>query len=104
MISTNGTCIDTTECFLYDFAGFGELDQIKLSIYPNPSIGTFFVDLPSGAEEVQVFSMKGKLIERFTPIGESTMQIKLPQLNGVYLLRVKTHTTIISEKFSILNN
>ncbi|MFT6500225.1 MAG: hypothetical protein ACJASQ_000332 [Crocinitomicaceae bacterium] len=104
MISTDLTCVDTTECFLFDVTGFGELDQANFSIYPNPSNGAFFVDLPSGAEEVQIFSMNGKLIESFVPNGESTMQIKLPQLNGFYLLRIKTNTAILSEKISIRNN
>ena len=84
--------------------GFSELNQNELSIYPNPSNGVFFVDLPFGAEEVQVLSLNGQLIERFIPIGESTMQIKLPQLNGFYLLRVKTNTAILTEKISIRNN
>jgi hypothetical protein len=104
MISTDLTCVDTTECFLFDVTGFGELDQANLSVYPNPSNGAFFVDLPFGAEKVQLFSMNGKLIESFVPNGESTMQIKLPQLNGFYLLRVKTNTVILSEKISIRNN
>lgn len=78
--------IDTTECFLFDTSNVGELSQTQLSIYPNTANGEFFVDLPYGAEEVQVLPLNGKLIERFVPNGESTMQINLKALIDLKLL------------------
>ena len=104
VISTQGNCVDTSECYVFGTGSTNELTSLKLEIYPNPSKGTFFIELPIGAEEVQILSLNGQLIKRFIPNGASNMQIELLGLSGLYLVRVKTQSAVISSKISIQND
>lgn len=101
---TQSGCSQITFCRSFSTASINGLPAAeKLAIYPNPSDGTFFVELPEGAEEIEVLSLNGELIERFYPTTLEKMQLDLPYLNGMYLVRVKTQSTIISSKISILH-
>ncbi len=105
VIVTRGSCADTSECIVYDLNSLDDLSTSnKLSMYPNPSNGTFYVDLPNDAEEVQILSLNGQLIERFATNGVTQLQIIVPNLNGMYLVRIKTQSAIISSKISIVNS
>ncbi|PID87781.1 MAG: hypothetical protein CSB06_03880, partial [Bacteroidia bacterium] len=57
----------------------------QVSIYPNPSSGHFFVDVPN-AGNLQVMSLSGKLVEtKKLQEGKNEVNINKP---GVYLLKI----------------
>jgi len=67
-----------------------------LAVYPNPSTGKFYIQLPSGAETLQVYDISGALV--FTrEVNSAFITIELDK-KGLFLLRVVAGRQIYSQK------
>ena len=58
-------------------------------VYPNPTGGEVFVELPEGLEKefVQVYGMNGRLVEQMD-LGGGVSRLTLPKEKGVYVVKV----------------
>ena len=84
-----------------DFNAISEGDPSQLSVYPNPSHGAFTVSC-EGMQQVEVFSVDGRLLQRMENVGE-TCQIN-GLADGVYLLQVTTLHGKSLHKVIIISN
>jgi hypothetical protein len=90
IISLNG-CTDTSSCTSITTVGILENSpNNNISIYPNPASNSLNITLNKD-EQVEVYSITGKLIDRFTVNKNFILDIKdYPQ--GMYLIKTKYMT------------
>jgi len=93
VIVSNEGCIDTSECKMIDQVSSG-LDLIhatEFSIYPNPSSGSFIVDLGnySATLNLEILNLQGAIIRSQDFIG-GQVEINFEAPNGLYFIRIKT--------------
>ena len=83
----------------------------EISIYPNPSRGSFTFDYFSSKEEdlrVEIYSISGQLIlEKIfneMPEGDSKRNMVIEELsNGVYFVNFVTDNKVVTHKLSVVN-
>jgi hypothetical protein len=63
VIITNGICVDTSACTLVDFTGIDELNSNAITVYPNPTSGTFNIDFDGNIDNVIVTDALGRIID-----------------------------------------
>jgi uncharacterized protein (DUF2141 family) len=88
-IEENG-CTDTSECVtisINDFENQTVLDEIK--IYPNPSIGLFYIDFDFDFE-FEILDITGQLIEQGNSTNSKTVIDLQTAPKGLYYIRIKT--------------
>lgn len=75
-------------------------DSETFSVYPNPSIGSFFVELSRPIQgKLQVISSLGQLCQEIALNGPETVPVHLSGFNnGIFLLRFISASGIVSEK------
>ncbi len=74
------------------------INKTSFKIYPNPSSGTYNIELLHPFFSVQVFDALGKLIiEQNTTNGNLSLDIS-PHSNGIYFIQIKALTEIWYEK------
>lgn len=76
--------------------GIGQLDQMSISLYPNPTNGPIRVDVAGEViDELEVYTMTGAVVARGTDNG----QIDLGSLpRGQYFLRLRTRSGKIATR------
>jgi len=67
--------------------------ELKVSIYPNPSSGRVYISGLNSNADIEVYSIDGKLLKRFTSVGE---YIDLDVASGLYMLK------LISDNHSVV--
>lgn len=76
--------------------GFGsyETPKNKSRIFPNPSDGTFYVDLRNGNEacDYMVSDINGKVILAKYNIRERNLSIKIEEPAGMYIMKIESKT------------
>jgi len=85
----------TSQLRVKDEAGLIEKDE--LNPYPNPSNGTFFVELhdDSGVKQIELFNSIGVIIDNCNPIISGKNEIDLRNFqSGVYYLRIISDETV----------
>ncbi|MEL6667967.1 MAG: FG-GAP-like repeat-containing protein [Bacteroidota bacterium] len=85
-------CISTSDCVSYIFSSNSEpVWASELNVYPNPSSGQVWLEIPDAAGEVQIeaYTALGQLV--LPQVGRLTSErisIQLPNTSGVYWLRI----------------
>jgi hypothetical protein len=89
VIIDDGNCVDTSACMTVDNVSIDELNQLMISVHPNPSTGVFNVSLPAGEFTINVLDAQGReLIVRNT--NQSSLLIDLSTYErAVYFLKVE---------------
>jgi hypothetical protein len=94
------------ECF--DTSVFDETQQQKLTVFPNPGTGLFFVKMPSAEPSfvtITVYDIRGKAvfaIERSAEDTRSAMELNLEFLkSGMYFLHVRGNSRIFTSQIII---
>lgn len=60
---------------------------IAVNIYPNPSRGIFYIELPSGKNKVELVNMKGQVV--YTATARGTHQVNIGnEAAGLYIVRI----------------
>ncbi len=94
VVVTQNNCSDTSTCYTVTGVGINETsNNIRISVYPNPSNGTFNIEIPT-----EVSAGKNLSVEVFNILGESVFHAtqKLTSIdisnqpNGSYFVTVKT--------------
>ena len=79
--------------------------QKKLRIYPNPSGGSFILDLTSLADqkiEMTLLNYLGQIIDSRTQLSPSKLNIDLPNTEkGIYFIEIKTDQKVFREKIIV---
>ncbi|MCB0396632.1 MAG: T9SS type A sorting domain-containing protein, partial [Flavobacteriales bacterium] len=92
VVITQGSCSDTSTCEVILNVGVtpGSGQSTGIAIYPNPSDGSFTVDL--GTEHntrlIRIMDVLGSLVYEFPVSNETVVDIRLNQPPGVYFVNV----------------
>ena len=92
--STLGIALEGTSV-----VGLSENDNIKFSVFPNPSNGIFKIDNKlTENTDIFIYDVYGKLIQKNSLNSDmNTIDIS-KQSNGIYFIKIQTENGIISEK------
>ncbi len=106
---TFGTlCPVMSEQYPYNVVGLDELSH-SVKVYPNPTTGTVFVELPSDVNastiQVSILDMAGRLIEEYSQITSMTFELDLgAYTEGVYRIEIRSDAKYISRSQVIKTN
>ena len=65
--------------------------EVTLKIYPNPTSGKFRVKVEGKIEEIYLFDLSGKLMEKFKPGTDGEVQIDISSYStGIYFLKFQS--------------
>jgi hypothetical protein len=85
---TEGSCVDTSSCYLVDYTGVEELTSESILIYPNPSnTGDVNIQFEGVISQITLFDMSGRTIGVPTNIEEGTFDVSNLE-SGKYLIQV----------------
>jgi hypothetical protein len=91
---SNLTSVGSTDVFIqklnYSTAGIDQKENLQITAYPNPSNGMVSVTFSQTGYNVELIltNLQGQLISKQTYSAQSSLDIKLPETSGVYLLNV----------------
>ena len=104
-IVTVGNCSDTINCQFVNYVGLNESKiETLVTIYPNPNIGVFTVDLGANNQNysVKIIDITGQIIYTQNQVSKSKLLIDLNAVsNGLYFIEVKTSTHKTTKKILI---
>lgn len=103
---TEGGCVDTSECFNFLITNMqSELVEQMISVYPNPSNGSFMVQLDQSYDDLQlkIFSVSGKTILKKDISNRAQFEMVLDEPSGVYIGQLISKEGILST-FRIIKN
>ncbi len=102
---SNGTCSDTSACVSVTTVGIDTyLNTTGVSVYPNPSNGTFVVTTTEHTKTILVTDILGNEILAVTPNNNTTTTISLnTQANGIYFVKIITDNAQIIKRM-VINN
>lgn len=89
-ITENG-CVDTSACVAITSVGMTENTLSEsIHVFPNPSAGTFTIDLGSTVESAQITitDVTGRIVESSNHNATSSVQITLNEPSGIYFIEV----------------
>ena len=93
VIITDGACSDTSDCATIAGVGINEVNEMGVSIYPNPTNGMFYISSVVSDVMVTIYSVDGKVIISNLKITEANQQINLGNVEtGVYFVEVSSET------------
>ncbi len=86
---TNGNCIDTSACYTISIIGIEEIGNRVIGIYPNPSNGTFTIDLANVSQTtlIKIYNVLGEEIHSVKTSTRAT-NIELTVDSGIYFVVV----------------
>lgn len=96
----NGELYAASGGMIYKIVGqtmeVSEVEKKKVSIYPNPTEDIINIESEKLIDQITLYSVDGKLIQKFEP---NTKQINIsPLAKGFYLLVISSDNTIQTEK------
>ncbi len=94
---------DRVTAYLQKISGTGDLQDISISIWPNPTEGRFTISA-SGAniESVWIFDFSGKVIMQRNWTGEKEQTFNMSGVPaGMYIIQAKTEDRVIMRKIVI---
>lgn len=106
--TTNCSATASTDVIFEDCTGFGEINSSLLSIYPNPSKGSFNLRLNSKANDsytLEIYDLNNKMVYSLQNVAikaSSTYAVNTPQLaDGVYSVYLKKGNDVFVTKLII---
>jgi hypothetical protein len=91
---TDGNCIDTSLCVVFQSLSIQESMSNEVIVYPNPSSGIFKIDSELEILKVQIIDIQGKEV-----FNASTNNINIENENkGIYMVKVFTDRKIFIQK------
>lgn len=86
VIVSNGTCTDTSTCYVLDNIGIAEFNLPQVVLYPNPTTGLLHIQCAQPWQSATVQDVTGRLLLTQT---HPTTELNLSALPaGVYLVKV----------------
>jgi hypothetical protein len=89
-ITKNG-CVDTSDCFRVSTTSTNDLAlDTPFEIYPNPTSEMLTINFEkTSSGNIEVFTLTGKLVNRYAIKNNRTVTFPLAELAGVYLIKVQ---------------
>lgn len=102
VISSQGNCVDTSECYGFNLNAVNEIDlNAYVSIYPNPSQGVVSIESVVDIDLIEILSITGEVIKTVRPTTTETLQIQLANENGFYLVVLHTTAGLLTKKILV---
>jgi hypothetical protein len=81
-----------------------QTQNIDIRIYPNPSTGTVFINMPAieGSTSVEIIDVLGRVLQTES-IYSTSNTIKLEVADGVYQIRILNNGNVLSNQKLIIN-
>ena len=103
LISSNGSCVDTSNCFNVIITHIEKLRfSNKISIFPNPSKGQLKIETDQTFVNAQlsIYNVLGKIVLKEEQLNGLNFSFQLDKLeNGLYLIEIKNENEIYQSKF-----
>lgn len=90
VIVENGTCSDTSDCYLFSTVGIDRAFASEIRHYPNPNAGRLTIQLGQVYQNIQleIWNTLGQRVEKLSVDHTETVQTILPEETGMYLIHV----------------
>ena len=89
VIVTNGSCSDTSVCFIIDQSGIEENNINQVSIYPNPTSNLITIEWDGEINYIEITDTKGKVLTRVEEFSGQVHQLQVRDFaNGIYFIHV----------------
>ena len=90
VIITDGDCSDTSDCVTLSDVGYIDLTNVKISVYPNPTEGTFTIELAdfSSVVKIEILNTLGKVVYTNMLTSTKTLIDINEFADGIYLVRL----------------
>ena len=90
VIITDGTCVDTSDCYDIEGIGFDENERIDFSVYPNPTDGLITLELSENYDQmtIRLMDLSGRLILEDVINSSEKHQLQIDGEAGIYLLEI----------------
>lgn len=96
-------CTATSSCVAYNVVGLGELSDLNIVLYPNPTSGTITVDFgtETAIDYLNVTDVTGRLVREERAFTTSALSIDLSrESKGVYFLNVQSGSELQTLKIT----
>ena len=99
-VDANGSMSAPVSAFVtVDFTDVIETEEVKVSVYPNPTTGVLNIFTNSDNYEYQVINCVGQVVLDGNANGRTTLNVS--ELNGVYFLRIVADGNVIVRKVTV---
>ncbi len=92
VIINNGTCADTSTCFLVNNVSLTESGFYEyIHIYPNPTSGKIKMLIPfhiNGYIEIDIYNSLGQSVANYHKETANEIEVNIPETSGVYTLKI----------------
>jgi hypothetical protein len=104
VIVSQGTCVDTSTVYSIVVTGITESSDHNITLYPNPTNGSFTIDLGRVCTEamVTITSSDGQIIRRENARNTHLVEIDLEAPSGLYMVTVTAEKE--SAVFKVVKN
>jgi hypothetical protein len=104
VIVSNGACVDTSSCYAITVTGITELSDNNITLYPNPTGGSFTIDLGRVCVEavVTITAPDGQVIHRENVRNTRIVELDLAAPPGLYMVNVTAEKE--SAVFKVVKN
>ena len=102
VIVTQDGCTDTSSCFEVTGVGIRELTSEDIHVYPNPSNGSFMIDIPKYPNtQITILNLQESIIYQKQLTNNHKIEINLDAPKGIYFLRIENEAGVASKKIVI---
>lgn len=102
VVVSDGSCSDTSSCFVVNTIGLDETTMDWATISPNPSNGEIAIQLPHvETATISITDNHGRLVHYSTETGDK-FQVILNEAEGLYFVTVKTENNITQLKLLMI--
>ena len=114
---TDGTIIENTAYIYFDFntpistntsenlfsetAGFSELAEETIQLYPNPSDKQVFVRSENNIEKVFLYDLNGMQVKTVSPNAKNTLIDVSDLESGIYITTVQTNQSVVTKRLIV---
>ena len=101
---TQGACVDTSACFIFEIVGLNDLEKEEaISLFPNPTQGEFSIDLKKNQNNatIKIYDISGKKLKEQVFKNTSLINFNLEVNQGLFFIVVEVDGKF-KERFKIV--